>query len=288
MIYKSDPTAPLETLESEREPGYFNGLGTPGRSILVQSDTAFSSNNTLTQRFEIAGYIGMPNPRTGLVLRADFGAQVATESSFYSLQGPRFSIGGRLRSRSANEWIEAGVRIIPNWPGPHDGDPAAIQLALNSTLSSGVADDAQWLSFASWGYQIYAAAQSRGSLVDDESWSLLLGAHYGGETSLAPLTVRTWLGSQQGIVANTFLEVFMDAPRLGGAPINLQVGGRADVSLSSIWPGNDVFPFIGSFFAAWSPESWFEARVFYGVAYLIQGGLPTSYPFGARAALYFP
>jgi hypothetical protein len=281
------PAATCPEPESATAPGYFNGLGTKGRDLLVQSDTGFSTNLALTQRLELAGILRF-NRQTGIVGRVEVGAASDTGSGFYSLQGPRFSIGARLRSPSANDWVEFGVRVIPNWPGPHDGDPAAIRLALGAALSSGIADDALWLSFTTWGLQIYAQAQSRFAFVDGPHSTVMLGSRYGGETSLAPLTVRTWLAPESGIVANAYLEAFADGPRIASHAVNLELGARAEASLSSVWPGGDVFPAILSAFVAWSPESWISARAFYGVAPLIMNGLPTSYPFGLRIVAYVP
>jgi hypothetical protein len=294
------PAAPMTTLVQRPdvdavestigEPGYFNGLVAPGRPWEVQSDTTFSTSRVFTQRFEVARFVSLHprNTSTGLVVRTDFGAESDTTSGFYSLQGPLFSVGGRLRSTNNDHWIEFGVRVIPPYPGANDTNPQALRLALGATLASGQADDARWLPFSRWGYQIYGSVQSRVAIDAGTAGRFLLGVRYGGETSLTPLSVPSWLGSQQGIVGNVFLDVFFGAPVIGGQPLALQLGGHAEVSLSSVWPGGAVFPLMGSVFGAWSPATWISVRVFYGLAGVPAGAVPLSRPYGLNLTFDLP
>ena len=115
-----------------------------------------------------------------------------------------------------------------------------------------------------------------------------LGTVYGGEVSLPPLQVQSWLGPQTGFIGNAFAEVFLDAPRLGGSPVRLQVGVHGEVSLSSIWPGSDIFPIEGNAFLGWSPTPWLSARIFTGIARAVVGPVPVSNPYGLRVIGYVP
>jgi hypothetical protein len=276
---------------SATEPGYFNGIGTLGREWELRSDSAFSTSRIATQRFELAGMV--PWKRLwGLVVRTDFGGASDTNSGFYSVQGPLVSLGGRFRSESGDEWIEFGLRLIPPWGGRDASDPASILLALNATLTSAQADDARWLNFASGGYQVYLQVQSRFEI--PARWlDVALGAHYGGVSSLAPLSVQSWLGTQRGVVGNVFGEGFADVRRLFGWTLDLQLGVRGEASLSSIWPGNASLPLLATAFLGWSPKTWVEVQIYYGLYAGVQGGslppaVPPSNPYGARLAFFVP
>jgi hypothetical protein len=286
-------TATEKEVAEGNDPGSFNGLGSDKRTWELQSDSTFSTSRTATQRFALGGIYRFTS-LMGIVGRVDFGAAADTSSGFYSVQGPLASVGVRYwSSPAANHWLEFGARIIPGWsPGPNATDPANIRLALSSSLASGQADDARWLTFASTGLQLYLAIQSRGRIHAGSVGDFLVGAQYGGRTSLEPLSVVSWLGPQNGIVANAFAEIFVGILRVHGAPINLQVGTHGDASLSSVWPGNATFPVHLDGFLGWSPKTWIAVRLFYGVATVPQGSLPPavppSNPYGARLTFYVP
>ncbi len=195
-----------------------------------------------------------------------------------------------MRDRSASDqyWIEFGFRVIPNWKSPNDDDPRMLSLALAASLSSGTADDARWLDFSDFGFQLYGMIQSRTEPWVTRCSTLLLGAVYGGEASLWPLSVRSWLGPQTGVIGNAFLEVFVDAPVLFHTATNLQIGAHGEASLSSIWPGNDPFPVLGNVFLGWSPAKWLSARVFGGIAGSPNGTVATNYPYGVRLEFFVP
>jgi len=291
LLADEDVAPPGEEPPSATAPGYFNGLGSQGRTWEMQSDTAFSTSRAATQRFEIGGLLHL-TPLLGAVVRTDFGAEDDTPSGFYSVKGPLVSLGARYRSASANHWVEFGVRFIPGWSGPHDNDPAALRLALDATLESAQADDAKWLPFASPGYQVYLAIQSRGEIDAGSAGQFLVGAHYGGRTSLSPLQVASWLGPQRGIVGNVFADLFFGVLRIHRSTINMQIGVHGEGSLSSVWPGDATFPALGDVFLGWSPASWVAARIFFGVAGVPGGSpqpeVPTSRPYGARVTFYLP
>lgn len=272
------------------EPEFFNGLGTKGRRWSVETNTSFDTNRVFTERFELAVAIPIKpiSPLVTAVARASFGGNADTVSGFYGIQGPILSLGLRDRSKSANYWVEFGLRMLPNYSSPHDTEPSAQQAAFRSTLSSGIADDAAWLPLSSFGAELYAAFQSR-----TDPWRMLhtsifyFGAMYGGNASLAPLAVKTWLGPQNGFVGNLFLEIFLGVPELAGWQGNLQFGAHGEASLSSIWPGNQPFPALVNGFVAWSPKSWFALRVFAGVSGSpLGGGIDNQY--GTRLAFFVP
>lgn len=287
--------APLSALEtrpdSERpeaySPGYFNGIGTTGRYWEMASDTAFGSGRVFTQRVDLARALTLRGP-LALIVRASLGADGGVDRGPSVLQGPIFALGLRDHSATGDYAVEFGVRLIPSWSGPADYDPSSLQLALEATLTSGIADDARWLSFSDTGFQIYGSFESRTRTLDLRWLALWLGARYGGEASLLPMKVRSWLGPQTGFIGNVFLEVVLAAPSIAGTDANIEIGGHAEVSLSSIWPSDDAFPFIGNGFVGWSPKSWLSLRVFTGVALLPTAGRSPDAEYGSRLAFYLP
>lgn len=274
---------------SARAPGYFNGLGTSGRMWEAESNTSFDTNRVFTEHLDLA--VAMPvrwiSPLVTAVVRASAGVNTDALTGVYGIHGPILSFGVRDRSLDDTFWLEFGVRVLPNYPSPNDTNPATMRAALRSTLSSGIGDDAAWLPLSDFGSQIYALFQSR-----TKPWAmwygtrLYFGAQYGGNASLAPLAVKTWLGPQTGFIGNAFLDVFFGVPVLWGKAANTQIGIHGDASLSSIWPGDQPFPFVANVFFAWSPKSWFQMRLFGGVAGAVSG--PYDNQYGVRLALFAP
>ena len=287
--------APLSALEpaSTHEPpeaylpGYFNDIGTTGRYWELASDSAFGTSRVFTQRFDLARALTLRGP-LALVVRANFGADAAVDRGESALQGPIFALGLRDHSTSGSYTVEFGVRLIPSWSGPSDSVPAALQLALAATLTSGIADDARWLSFSDTGFQIYGTFESRTDTFDVRWLRLWLGTRYGGEASLLPMKVRSWLGPQTGFIGNAFVEFALGLPRIADADTNVQIGAHAEVSLSSIWPSDDAFPFVANAFVGWSPVTWLSLRVFSGAALLPTAKVAPETQYGLRVAFYIP
>jgi len=280
----------LEYYVAEQEttaPGYFNGIGTPCHYWEGRSDTAFDTKRVFTQHFELARAFTWKR-YLAVVARVGFGMESDTTESFYTLQGPLASIGLRARAPSSNYWVEFGLRVIPNWSGPNDTDPRALQLALAATLSSGIADDAAWLQLADFGVQIYGAFESRTRRWAGKYMTSFLGAHWGGNASLAPMSVRSWLGPQTAFVGNVFAEGFLGLPVVAKTELNLEVGVHGEVSLSSIWPGNELFPVLGNVYLAWSPKTWVALRVFGGFAGSPTDPQTTNTHYGARLQFFVP
>jgi hypothetical protein len=283
--------------------GMFTTLGSYGRMWELRSDTAFSTTRVFTERLELAHMIGFSfhkasatdirdaqkrlSPRFGAVVRASFGLGADVPRDIYNPAGPIFGVGLRTRSESDNEWIELGARVIPNYPGPQNADPGMISLALHSTTSSGIADDAAWLPLSSWGAQLYLLTQVRTQMIKNDALTFAVGAAGGGYASLGSLEVTTWLGPQRGFVGNVFVEAFFTLQQIGRHPMNLQLGGHAEASLSACWPGNEALPVLASAYLAWSPIFPVSVRVFYGTGgSLLAGVLDATY--GARVQLYLP
>ena len=291
LIQPDDPRTSLESearaYPSAYDPGYFNELGTAYRAWEIRSDSAFSTSRVYAQRFEI-GHVFHLNRQFGIAARVDFGADADTNTGLYAIDRPIVSAGIWARSRDANYVVEFGLRAIPDSSGPNDDDPRALALSLDATLAAGIADDASWLSFADWGVQIYGKIQTR---TDAWRWcglgTFALGATYGGESSLAPLSVRSWLGPQKGIVGNVFLDVFLLAPRLGHSAANVEVGAHTELSLSGVWAGDQPFPVMLAGYLGWSPKYWVSARAFFGIAQTLIG-MAASHPYGASLVFYVP
>lgn len=277
---------------SATEPGYFNGLGTKGRYWEVATNTSFDTNRVFTERVGLGSAIPIHfiSPLVTFVTRASFGINADTGSGGYGIQGPIVSLGLRDRSKTANYWVEFGLRVLPSYSSPHDTEPAAQQLALRSTFSSGIADDAAWLPLSAWGTQLYLSFQSRFHEWSSKSHAstFFAGAAFGGNASLAPLAVKTWLGPQNGFVGNIYFEVFLGSPLLCGSPANVEVGVRGEASLSSIWPGSDPLPLLGNLFVGWSPKSWISVRVFGGISGAPNMPEPIDHQYGTRIAFFVP
>ena len=271
---------------SAPDPGLFDALGAEGKNWELRTDETLSTRRVATERLDIGAY-WRRTAQYGFVVRLSQGMAQDTGSGLNSINGPILSAGVRFSSMTGHEWIEFGVRLIPGWSSPHDTEPGALQLALDATRSSGQADDARWLPFDSTGLQAYFALTARLPLGRGSAGTYLLGASYGGQTSLAPLTVKTWLGSEQGIIANAFLDLFLTVPRFANCVANVQLGAHSEVSLSSIWPGNDALPMAVNGYLGWSPTPWISARAFYGVSSLPLAK-DTVNPYGVRVAFYVP
>ncbi|MGH7440097.1 MAG: hypothetical protein ACRENE_30775, partial [Polyangiaceae bacterium] len=163
----------------------FGELGSPGRLWEFSNDATTSTSRVATERLSAGTFyqVGKATTSTaGLVLRTDLGVAVDTNTSYGSPQGPLFSVGGRVVSNSDSEALELGVRLIPAWPGVGADRPSALRLALNASLASGQADDARWLAFQSFGYQVYLAITQRVNVrLGGDDQRLVLTAHYGGQ-----------------------------------------------------------------------------------------------------------
>jgi hypothetical protein len=275
----SDPVCPAPV-------GYFNGLGAECHVWEVRDDIGFGNQRVLTDQLELASAIPvLPGHRTvTLVIRTTVATDTRTTTGFYGIHGPIWSLGLRIRSPSDYHFFEAGLRLIPGWAGPNDADPRALQLAYDASMTSGIGDDARWLPLASTGLQVYLWTRSRAKISAGNT-ELFLGTEYGGEVSLAPLQVQSWLGAQSGIVGNAIAEIQLGAPRIAGRIAGVELGGHADVSLSSIWPAADPLPMHLNAFLAVNPFDALTARIFYGVAGSPQGSWAN--PYGARLEYYF-
>lgn len=278
--------AELATYE-ELAPGYFGGLGTPCRMWEARFDTSFDTNRILTERVELARALALRD-YLSLVARVSFGGAAATKDSFYTIQGPIASLGFRTEWPSAKRWVEFGLRVVPNWSGPNDTDPRMQKLSLGAVLSSAVADDAAWLPFTDVGWQLYGAFYTRTSAFIGPLGSYYLGIVWGGKASLGPMSVATWLGPQKSFIGNLFLDAFVGAPVIGNEQTNLQFGVHAEVSLSSIWPGNELFPMLANGYVAWSPKPWMSLRFFGGPAASLAALDAASTEYGMRLEIYVP
>lgn len=285
------------TTPSATAPGYFNGIGSNERTWEIRTDTAFGTNRVLAQRVELARALRVTDVLGG-VLRVNFGGADDTHTGVYVLQGPLISLGARFAAPTENFVLELGGRVIPPYPGPNDRDPRALALARDATITSGLADDAAWLSFDSTAGQIYVSVLSRmcvyggvGAPLPDHAAGrkpclFLPGIFYGGAASLfGSAAIPSWLGPQRGLVGNVFAELFVTVPRLAEIR-GLQLGVHADASLSTIWDGDHPFPISLTGFIGWSPAHWLSVRVFSGTAGTPKGIL--TMPYGLRLQFYLP
>jgi hypothetical protein len=277
---------------------FLNGLGAKDRMWELSSDTGFGAARVFTERIEAARALQIPGSTIAITLRVGVGADAATNTGFYALQGPTASIGFKHQTEPGDFSFEAGFRILPGWSGPGDSEPAAQQLALGATLASGIADDARWLPLNSTGVQLYLEIQSRTRPHPFKWATVLFGTRYGGAGSIMPIEIRSWLGPQREFVANVYAEVFFAVADIRvrnvsdasakSYPIRAQVGVHVDASLSSIWPGNDPFPLVVNGFLGWSPAKWLAIRAFLGTSGSLQGAVPFALQYGLRLQFYLP
>jgi hypothetical protein len=266
-------------------PGSFNGIATPCRYWQTTSDLSFDTHRVLTQRDELARAFSI-RAHLAAVARVSFGFASLTNQSFYTVQGPLFSLGVRARSRNANYWVEFGLRFVPNWPGPNDTDPRTQQLALAATLSSGIADDAAWLPLSDFGWQLYGAFESRTPPLLAHGTIAYMGATWGGKASITPMNVTTWLGPQSGFIGNVYVDAFVGLPLLLGVPLNMQLGLHGELSLSTIWPGTELFPALGNVYVGWAPKTWFQMRIFGGPGAALTDTKNANMHYGARLEFF--
>ncbi|MFO0587451.1 MAG: hypothetical protein U0441_07925 [Polyangiaceae bacterium] len=275
-----------ETLECYW-PGYFNGLGACNRTWEIRLDSSFDTNRVGTGRVEIAA-AWRRNVGWAWIFRTSMGLAGAVNTGSVVLKGPIVSVGVRQQTKSGKVAFELGLRLIPGWNGPHEGDTEGQNLAFGATLSSGLADDARWLPFAETGVQLYTSLLTRTrDWVPVRGTQVYFGALYGGQGSLFPMKVRTWVGSQTGFIGNVFVDVFTGILKYVGRPANLQVGLHGEVSLSTIWPASRPLPLLGNVYVAWSPKDWISARVFGGVSLSPLVQVP-DLQYGLRTELYVP
>ncbi len=289
---RQEPKNP--SLEDDDRPDYLNGLSAVGRCWEITSDTAFGTRRVLTERLEVARALKFSGKSLSIVIRAGVGLDGSTATGLYAVQGLIASLGFRHQQESSEFSIEAGIRVIPGYGGPEDSLPEMNLLALNATYTSGIGNDAAWLPVSSTGGQIYLDLTSRTGLWVIPTWwifpsaTLLFGTHYGGAVSIGTLEVRTWLGPQSAFVGNVFLEGYVGMPTFDGKPLRLQAGIHLDASLSSIWPGKQVFPMVGNGFVGWSPTPWLALRVFAGIGGSPGSLAPSALQYGLRVQFYLP
>lgn len=295
------PDEPARDTDRPRpgDPVFAGGLGSPGRTWEIESDGTFSTTRVATGRMAVAGFYRFSNPLTapvGFVLRVDGALASDTTTNSYSINGPKIALGLRAVTPRSDAEIEFGGRLLMPWVDPDATNPKALRLALAATLSSGIADDAEWLAVEHTGFQIYLMVHERLPIHFRDRGVMLLGVRYGGRSSLAPVAVPTWLGTEDGIVANVYLDAYLGFPRWnllfkGLRDLDLELGAHTEASLSSIWPGESTLPVAAEPYLLWSPRTWVSVRVFYGWALpavsLTTGG-GTSNPYGLRLTFYVP
>lgn len=288
LFYGEQKAAVAAQLEAAPEPGpeYLNGIGAPGRCWELTSDTAYSAYRVLTERIELGRALKIRR-YLSVVVRARIGVDGSFASGAVAYQALVPSLGLRHQPHLDGYALEAGVRLLPAWGGPRGSNQPRMQvLALNATLTSGLGSDGTWLPLSTTGVQLYIDVLSRTKVLSTPPAALVFGARYGGEFLVSTAMVRTWLGPQSAFIANAWFEGFTAFTRMGHLPMPVQVGVHADVSLSSIWPGDTLFPVVFGAFVGWSPQRWVALRGFVGF-----GTSATSRPQatgGVRLQFYVP
>jgi hypothetical protein len=271
-------------------PGLFNGIGNNCRYWQGISNTSLDTNRTFTQTFDLARALSMGDYLHYLrfVVRLRAGMNALLDDGFYFFDGPIFALGLRDKSFTGNHAFEVGVRVIPNWSGPHNSDAKTQQLALGSAISSSMADDALWLPLTNFAAQLYLEYDSRTHPIHIWHGAIVVGLKWYAAGSLGPMQIASWLGPQSAFVGNVSFETYLGIPRIVDTDFNVQTGLHGEISLSSIWPESDLFPALFDWFVGWSPKTWFALRTFVGGgAALTDLGHGTTH-FGARLEFYIP
>ncbi|MBK7864204.1 MAG: hypothetical protein IPJ65_37530 [Archangiaceae bacterium] len=247
--------------------GYLDGVGFLGRENEATVEVAYGSKQIATTRLELAHAFPISGKLLHVVARV--GAGMATDFHALGLHGFTAALGLRHITGKGHFFVEVGARFLGGWQGIHGDRPEAQTLALGATLTSGAADDARWLPLRSSGLQLYVDFLSRSKPMGyDHSGFFVAGFHYGGQATVVPPAVSTWLGSEPQFVGNVFIEAFLSFATRQGTPVRLTTGAHVDLSLSSIWPSNVPFPVVLDLFFEWHPAwvSWLSLRAFGGLA----------------------
>ncbi|MBL8953485.1 MAG: hypothetical protein JNK82_22105 [Myxococcaceae bacterium] len=253
------PYAPKSPTPEQQEGIDFAFITGPAavHRLELTTETTFGTRGAGTERLEVAFAWRLGNTQLALIGRTGVGIALANER-WLQVQGYFASLGARMISTPGRFVLEAGLRVLPGFGTLTASNPNAQTLAFEATLSSMAADDTRWLSFENWGLQAYADLMARTQPVG--CLSTTFGLRTGGQSSLMPVRVNTWLGVEDHFVANAFFELFVAASRLHGV-----LGARGDLSLSSLWPADQPLPAVVNLYVGWAPLHWLSIRLFGGV-----------------------
>lgn len=286
-IERDDTSAPCGECK-DRGAGLAGGVGTEGRSWESVTELAADEDQMLTARTSLGVAAHLLGGLDLVVRTAVLGVATDRDRETVALRAPLPSIGLIMRSRCDAYRLEFGVRLA--LPTAGDASPEDVRLSLRATIVHGAADDAFWLPRNEFGVQLYSAARTRVRFGSDVAAFFLTG-EIGATLSTGSLSVGSWLGSQVGFVGSAYVEGSVGLLHLApGDDVNVRIGVRAELSLSSVWAAGDVLPFTADGFVGWSPESWLAIRLFGGIGGLVESatGEGPRFRYGAQIALYAP
>ena len=266
-IGRDDPTAPCGACK-DHGPGLGGGVGTEGRTWEIVAELAADEDQMLTARTSLGVAANLIGGLDLVVRTAVIGVATDRQSETVALRAPLPSVGLLMRSRCDAYRLEFGARLAI--PTAGNASPEDVRLSLRSTIVHGAADDAFWLPRNEFGVQVYANARTRARFGGPDA-ALFVTGEIGATLSVPSLSVGSWLGSQVGFVGSAYLEAAMGLLHLApGDDVNVRLGRRGELSVSSVWAAGDVLPFTGELFLGWSPETWVALRLFGGIGGLAQ------------------
>lgn len=286
-IGRDDPSAPCGSCK-DQGPGLGSGIGTEGRTWEIVAELAADEDQLLTARTSVGVAANLIGGLDLVVRTAVIGVATDRERDTVALRAPLPSVGLLMRSRCDAYRLEFGARLAIPTAGA--AAPEDVRLSLRSTIVHGAADDAFWLPRNEIGVQLYANARTRARFGGPGA-ALFVTGEIGATLSVPTLSVGSWLGSQVGFVGSAYVEAALGLLHLApGDDVNVRVGVRGELSVSSVWPAGDVLPFTGDLFLGWSPETWIALRVLGGIGGLAQSssGDGPRFRYGLALTFYVP
>lgn len=286
-IGRDDPTAPCGVCK-DQGPGLAGGVGTEGRTWEIVTELAADEDQMLTARTALGVAANLLGGLDLVVRTAVIGVATDRERETAALRAPLPSLGLIFRSRCDAYRLEFGARLAI--PTAGDASPEDVRLSLRSTIVHGAADDAFWLPRNEFGVQVYANARARARFGGPGA-ALFVTGDIGATLSVPSLSVGSWLGSQVGFVGSAYLEAAMGLLHLApGDDVNVRLGVRGELSVSSVWAAGDILPYTGELFLGWSPESWVAVRLFGGIGGLVESssGEGPRFRYGFAFTFYVP
>ncbi|UJR86420.1 hypothetical protein [Sandaracinus amylolyticus] len=238
--------------------GYFAGLGDPARNISLELEGRVGVGPIGALRAQVRGAL----PITPLVaLSAGIAAGASFGPNADILRAPAIDVGVVMHS-PCGEWRgEASIAWMT--PTAEGATPAQLDLSMRTALLMGPADDALWFPrTGGGGWRASAAFELRSDPFAGDAALVVSG---GLGIRLGQAWIATWLGNQEGLTGGLAAQLF-----LGSAALQMRWGARADVSISSIWPGGDVFPISVDGVWGWEPIRELQIELFGGGSTIIQ------------------
>lgn len=262
------------------EPGFFAALGALGRDL--ESDVAIAGgDDALGGSLSAAGAARIDDHLFALArLTGALSHRFPSDTSVGSLPAVDLGLGARS---DCDRWnVQATLGWAPT--GTSDGAPSDWQVAIPSALVLGPTDAYLYLPRAASGAFSLAFDARVRTDGEDVFGAFRLFLRIGtGE-------VRSVYGDLRGFTGALAFEGAIGLRAPWGVTLNLELGARFEVDLSSFWPSNAVGPFALAIPLRWSPDRAVALEVWGAFTdFLVaeRTDLPPAGPaFGARLQLF--